>query len=299
MTSSLLRAATRGSPLARWQADHVAALLDAGHDGLTHEAVVVSTTGDRDHSRPLAEIGGKGVFVKEVQAAVLDGRADLAVHSAKDLPSTTPERLVIAAVPERADPRDALVGRALADLAPGARIATGSARRRSQLANHRPDLTFVGLRGNMDTRIAAAADHGAVMVALAALERLGRADEVAEVLDPSVVLPQAGQGTLAIECRADDDATRARLAAIDHEPSHRTLRAERAFLEELGGDCDIPAGAFAVVEGNGVRVEGVVASLDGHIVLRHTGFGPDPEAAGRAVARFLLDEAGGSAILDP
>lgn len=299
MTSTPLRAATRGSPLARWQADHVAALLDAVHADLEHEAVVVTTTGDRDHSRPLAEIGGKGVFVKEVQAAVLDGRADLAVHSAKDLPSTTPEGLVIAAVPRRADPRDALVGRALADLPPGALIATGSARRRSQLANHRPDLTFVGLRGNMDTRIAAAADHGAVVVALAALERLGRADEVAEVLDPTIVLPQAGQGTLAVECRADDAATRAVLAAIDHEPSHRTLRAERAFLEELGGDCDIPAGAFAEVDGDGVTVRGVVASLDGHVVLRHAETGPDPAAAGRAVARFLLDDAGGSAILLP
>ena len=299
MTSTPLRAATRGSPLARWQADHVAALLDAVHDGLGHEAVVVSTTGDRDHSRPLAEIGGKGVFVKEVQAAVLDGRADLAVHSAKDLPSTTPEGLVIAAVPLRADPRDALVGRALADLPPGALIATGSARRRSQLANHRPDLTFVGLRGNMDTRIAAAADHGAVVVALAALERLGRADEVAEVLDPTIVLPQAGQGTLAVECRADDAATRALLATVDHESSHRTLRAERAFLEELGGDCDIPAGAFAEVDGDGVTVRGVVASLDGHVVLRHAETGSDPEDAGRAVARFLLDDAGGSAILLP
>lgn len=299
MTRWALRAATRASPLARWQADHVAALLDAAHAGLTHEAVVVSTTGDRDRDRPLAEIGGKGVFVKEVQAAVLDGRADLAVHSAKDLPSTTPDGLVVAAVPERADPRDALVGRALRDLPPGARIATGSARRRSQLANHRPDLTFVGLRGNMDTRIAAAADHGAVVVALAALERLGRADEVAEILDPVIVLPQAGQGTLAIECRADDTATRALLAAIDHEPSHRTLRAERSFLEELGGDCDIPAGAFALVDGTGVRVEGVVASLDGHVVLRHAETGADPKAVGRAVARFLLDDAGGSAILLP
>lgn len=291
----MLRAATRGSPLARWQADHVAALLAPTEV----EAVVVTTTGDRDRTTPLAEIGGKGVFVKEVQAAVLDGRADLAVHSAKDLPSATPEGLAIAAVPERADPRDALVGRALADLPPGATIATGSARRQSQLAAHRPDLAFVGLRGNMDTRLAAAATHGAVVVAMAALERLGRADEAAEILDPAIVLPQAGQGTLAVECRADDEATIALLAAIDHEPSHRTLRAERAFLDELGGDCDIPAGAYAQVDGEGVTVEGMVASLDGTTLLRHTVAGADPESAGRAVARFLLDEAGGSAILNP
>ena len=294
-----LRAATRGSPLARWQADHVAALLSAVDPAVEHEAVVVTTTGDRDRTRPLAEIGGKGVFVKEVQAAVLDGRADLAVHSAKDLPSTTPDGLVIAAVPERADPRDALVGRALAHLPPGSRIATGSARRRSQLAAHRPDLTFVGLRGNMDTRLGAAADHGAVVVAIAALDRLGRSAEAAEVLDPAIVLPQAGQGTLAVECRVDDEATRALLAAIDHEPSHQTLRAERAFLAELGGDCDIPAGAYAVADGDGLKVEGLIASLDGHVVLRHTRTGADPEATGRTVARFLLDEAGGSAILQP
>jgi hydroxymethylbilane synthase len=151
----------------------------------------------------------------------------------------------------------------------------------------------------MDTRLAAAADHGAVVVALAALERLGRAAEAAEVLDPSVVLPQVGQGALAVECRADDESTLALLAGIDHEPSHRTLRAERAFLDELGGDCDLPAGAFARVDGDGVTVEGVVASLDGRVVLRHTVAGPDPEAAGRAVARHLLDDAGASAILSP
>jgi hydroxymethylbilane synthase len=292
-----LRAATRGSPLARWQADHIAALLAAVDAAVEVEPVVVSTTGDRDRTSPLIEIGGKGVFVKEVQAAVLDGRADLAVHSAKDLPSATPDGLVIAAVPERADPRDALVGRALADLPPGSTIATGSARRQSQLAAHRPDLRFVGLRGNMATRLAAAAEHGAVVVAKAALDRLGRADEVVEVLDPAIVLPQVGQGTLAVECRVDDASTRELLGAIDHEPSHRTLRAERGFLDELGGDCTLPAGAHATIDGEGVTIEGMVASLDGTVLLRHTMTGPDPEAAGRAVARHLLDEAGGSAIL--
>jgi hydroxymethylbilane synthase len=292
-----LRAATRGSTLARWQADHVAALMAAAHPGLEVEAVVVRTTGDRQADRPLGELGGKGVFVKEVQAAVQDGRADLAVHSAKDLPSLTPDGLVIAAVPERADPRDALVGGRLHDLAPGATIATGSLRRRVQLAAQRPDLTFTGLRGNIETRLAAAAHHGAVVVAQAALDRLGRGSEATEILDPTVVLPQAGQGTLAVECRVDDRATREALAAIVHEPSERALRAERAFLAELGGDCDLPAGAFAVVEGDGVRVEGLLASLDGHVLLRHAVTGSDPEAAGRAVARFLLDEAGGSAIL--
>ena len=291
----MLRAATRGSPLARWQADHIASLLA----GVDVEPVVVTTAGDRDRTSPLTEIGGKGVFVKEVQAAVLDGRADFAVHSAKDLPSETPEGLIIAVVPERADPRDALVGRSLAELTPGSTVATGSARRQSQLAAHRADLAFVGLRGNMDTRLAAARQHGAVVVAFAALQRLGRAGEAAEVLDPSIVLPQVGQGTLAVECRVDDEETRSLLAAIDHEPSHRTLRAERAFLDELGGDCTLPAGAYAQVDGEGVTIEGMVAALDGSVVLRHSVAGTDPEAAGRAVARHLLDDAGGSAILSP
>lgn len=149
----------------------------------------------------------------------------------------------------------------------------------------------------MATRLAAAADHGAVVVACAALHRLGRADEISDVLDPSIVLPQAGQGSLAVECRADDDRTRGLLAAIDDEPSHRQLTAERAFLAELGGDCDIPAGAHAEVDGAGVRVHGVVASLDGHVVLRHTVTGTDPAAAGRALARHLLDDAGGASLL--
>jgi hydroxymethylbilane synthase len=292
-----LRAATRGSTLARWQADHVGALLAAAHPGLEVEAVVVRTTGDRQVDRPLSELGGKGVFVKEVQAAVLDGRADLAVHSAKDLPSLTPEGLIIAAVPERGDPRDALVGARLDDLPPGANIATGSIRRRAQLAWRRPDLTFTGLRGNIDTRLAAAAQHGAVVVAQAALDRLGRADEAVEVLPTDVLLPQAGQGALAVECRADDEETAALLAGIDHAASHRCLDAERAFLAELGGDCDLPAGALAVVRGGPIEVEGLLASPDGHVVLRHTLTGDDPAATGRAVARFLLDDAGGSGIL--
>lgn len=294
-----LRAATRGSALARWQTEHVGDLLAAARPEVETEPVVVRTTGDRLADRPLWELGGKGVFVKEVQAALLEGRADLAVHSAKDLPSVTPDGLVIAAVPERGDPRDALVGRPLDDLPPGARIATGSVRRRAQLAAHRPDLTFADLRGNIDTRIAAAERHGAVVVALAALERLGRAGEVAEVLGPDLVLPQAGQGALAVECRADDEATRGLLAAIDHGPSHRALDAERGFLAELGGDCDLPAGALAELEDDGVGVTGVLASLDGHVVLRHTIHHEDPEAAGRALARYLLDDAGGAAILTP
>src|SRR5437660_2525976 len=201
-----LRAATRGSALARWQTDHVALLLGADID-----VVVVETTGDRRTDVAIHEMGGQGVFVKEIQAAVLDGRADLAVHSAKDLPSTEPDGLVIGAVPPREDPRDALVGGTLQGLPPGARVATGSVRRRAQLAWLRPDLTFRGLRGNIETRLRQASGFDAVVVAAAALVRLGRIDAADEVLDPALVVPQVGQGALAVECRTDDEEVRDRL----------------------------------------------------------------------------------------
>jgi hydroxymethylbilane synthase len=207
----IVRAATRGSALARWQTDHVAALLRAVDPDIVVEVVVVETAGDRRQDIPIWQMGGKGVFVKEVQAAVLEGRADIAVHSAKDLPSETHPGLMMAAVPERADARDVLVGSSLDGLAPGAVVATGSVRRRSQLAWARPDLTFSGLRGNIDTRLAKAPGFGAIVMALAPLHRLGLFDQVRgehtiEVLEPAVMLPQVGQGALAIECRVGDDA---------------------------------------------------------------------------------------------
>lgn len=285
-----MRIATRGSALARWQAEHVASLV-----GEPYELVVVDTAADRRLDVPIWEMGGKGVFVKEVQAAVLDGRADCAVHSAKDLPSVTVPGLVIGAVPERGDARDALVGSTLAELAPGGVVATGSVRRRAQLAWLRPDLTFAGLRGNMATRLEKAAGFDAIVVAVAALDRLGCSDRIDEVLEPSTMLPQVGQGALAVECRVDDEATLAALAAVEHAPSRRAVDAERSFLAELGGDCDLPAGAFAVVDGDGsIAVEGLVASLDGHVVLRRREVG-DVDA-GAAAATWLLAN-GGAALL--
>ena len=296
-----LRVATRGSALARWQADHVVALLHKVDPTIEAEVVVVETSGDRRLDVPIWELGGKGVFVKEVQAAVLDGRADLAVHSAKDLPSDTPPGLVIAAVPERAEVRDALVGSTLADLAPGSIVATGSLRRRAQLANRRPDLRFEGLRGNMATRIGRVgqADIAAVVVAAAALDRLGWGDRVAERLDTDVVLPQVGQGALAVECRSDDEDTRFALGRIQHVPSRRAVDAERGFLSELGGDCSLPAAAHASLAGDSVRVRGLVATPDGATVVRHEVSGPATAGAamGRSVARHLLDEQGGARLL--
>jgi hydroxymethylbilane synthase len=283
-----LRVATRGSELARWQAHRVAALL-----GADTELVVVSTTGDRRTDVPIHSVGGTGIFVKEVQQAVLDGRADVAVHSAKDLPaSESPDGLVLAATPERADPRDALVGAALDALPAGARVATGSVRRRAQLAARRPDLTFAELRGNIATRLERAAAFDAVVVAAAALVRLGVADRADEVLEPSVLLPQVGQGALAVECRADDDETRARVVAIDDALVHAAVDAERAYLAELGGGCDLPCGALARVDGGEVEVEALLAAPDGHVVLRATARAADPVTAGRAVAADLMDHGG-------
>ena len=288
-----LRAATRGSRLARAQTDLVIELL-----GIDAEPLVVDTVGDRRTDVPIWELGGRGVFVKEVQAAVLDGRADFAVHSAKDLPSTTPGGLTIAAVPERADARDALVGQRFDALPPGACIATGSVRRRTQLAWLRPDLTFAGLRGNIETRLSKAGGFAAIVVAAAALDRLGRTGEVTEVLPTGVMVPQVGQGALAVECRAGDGATHEALAAIEHGPSRRAVDAERAWLREVGGGCDLPVGAHATVAGDGrVTLTAMVGTSDGRIVLRDADSGDDPVELGRRLARHLLDDAGGSSLL--
>lgn len=292
----MLRIATRASALARWQAERVGALL---HEPV--EYVLVTTTGDRDQRSDLHAIGGIGVFAKEVQQAVLAGRADLAVHSAKDLPAETPEGLVLAAIPERADPRDALVGATLDALPSGTRVGTGSVRRRAQLAAARPDLTFAPLRGNIETRLRKRADEGlaAVVVALAALERLGLRGETSDVLDPSVMLPQVGQGALAVECRADDAATRRHVRAIDDDVASRCVRAERAFLAALGGGCSLPCGALArIVVDGAVELEALLASSDGHVVLRTRVRGSDPGAVGRAAAADLLDAKGGRSVLD-
>lgn len=278
----MIRAATRGSALARWQADHIAALL-GHHEAGQAESLIVSTAGDRDKVTPLHQIGGKGVFVKEVQAAVLDGRADIAVHSAKDLPALTPEGLTICAVPLRAEPRDVLVGSTLAGLGENARVGTGSIRRQVQLRRLRPDLDLVEIRGNIDTRLALVGELDAIVMAGAALDRLGLNPGVVERLDADVMLPQVGQGTLAVECRADDEATIAALSAIDHPESRRRLEAERGFLVELGGDCDLPAGAFAEVVGDVVEVRAMLADDAGQVEYR-SGRGGDGADVGRDLA---------------
>lgn len=301
-----LRLATRGSPLALWQARRVAARLTA--IGVDSQLVVVQTDGDRRSDVPLARIGGQGVFVTEVQAAVADGRADAAVHSAKDLPASDNlgvPGLVLACFPERADPRDVLVGASLSSLATGATVATGSARRRVQLADLRPDLSFVDLRGNMATRLARAGQGGvaAVVAARAALDRLEwipLSGQEVETLPLSVMVPQVAQGALAVECRSDDVATGSALAGIDDPDVRTPVLAERAFLAELGGGCTQPVGAHAQWVEDGrpgiLRLTGLLAGADGRVLLRHEaeGDGAEAEVLGRAVARFLLDDAGGA-----
>jgi hydroxymethylbilane synthase len=291
----VLRLVTRASDLALWQARHVAELLTRRHPGLEVELVPVSTEGDRRLDVPLSEIGGKGVFATEVQTALLDGRADLAVHSGKDLPAVTGAGLCLAAVPERGDPRDALVGATFDGLREGAVVATGSERRRAQLADLRPDLVFAELRGNMATRLAKSAGFDAIVVAAVALERLGLAGHVSEVLPVDRFVPQVSQGALAVECRAEDRSTIELLSAIEHAPSRRAVDAERAFLAELGGDCALPAGANAALAPNGViTLRAVLAARVGGPVQRVVEAGDDPQALGSAVARALRSRVEGT-----
>jgi hydroxymethylbilane synthase len=238
-----LRLATRGSAQATTQAEGVAEALRSA--GAPVELVLVDTTGDRRQDVPLHEIGGQGVFVKEVQRAVLDGRADLAAHSAKDLPSTPQDGLVIGAFCARRSPADALVGRSLASLGAGATVATGSVRRRAQLRRARPDLQFVELRGNIHTRLSKVPEDGAIVMAVAALEVLGLTHLIADVLDPAEFVPAVGQGCVAVECRDDDRDVFDALVAIDDPATRREVSIERAFLAELGSGCSLPVGAHA------------------------------------------------------
>lgn len=287
-----MRIATRGSALARWQADHVAARLAVR--GVPIEIVIVETRGDVDKSSPLHSIGGKGVFCKEVQLAVLEGRADAAVHSAKDLPALTPDGLTIAAIPRRGDPRDALIGSTLFDLPMGASVATGSVRRRAQLAHHRPDLAFHELRGNIASRLDKAPGFDAIVMASAALDRLGESVP-ADRLPVETMVPQVGQAALAVECRTNDEPTLQALSVLDDPATSRCVRAERAFLRELGGDCSMPAAAHVRGDVDGPLVLlGFLATeaLDQARQLRLTG--EDGEALGADLARTLTAAVAGA-----
>ena len=297
----LVRLVSRKSPLALIQARRVAALIEGFDRAVKTEIVTVETGGDRRPDVPIGALGSEGVFVAEVERAVLEGSGDIAVHSAKDLPSSAPEQgLILAAIPERADARDALVGNRLYDLAPGAIVATGATRRRAQLAWTRPDLCFTELRGNIATRLEKVPTGGAVVVALAALERLELAERANEVLSTEVMLPQVGQGALALRCREDDAAALELCAALDDPVVSRAVRSERAFLATLGGGCDAPVGAFATCDGasSPIHLEALIASEDGHALVRGSLVGSEPESLGSTLATQLLREAGGRALFD-
>ncbi|HZS41273.1 MAG TPA: hydroxymethylbilane synthase [Polyangia bacterium] len=294
-----LRIATRGSALALWQAEHVRDRLRALDAELRVELLVLKTRGDKIVDRALSEVGGKGLFVKEIEEAVLDGRADLAVHSMKDLPADVPAELVIAAVPEREDARDALVvapsssARGVDSLQPGARVGTSSLRRVCQLRARRPDLVLVPLRGNVDTRVRKldAGELDAIVLACAGLKRLGHAERITAALSAEESLPAIGQGALAIECRAADSETRARLAALDHRATALAVAAERGFLARLEGDCKTPLAAHATLEGERLTIHGLVGATDGSELLRERleGVAANGPMLGRLLAEKLLE----------
>lgn len=292
-----IRAATRGSPLALWQTKKSISLLVETFPEVEIETIIVETTGDRDHQTPLSELGGQGVFVKEVQMAVLEGRADFAVHSAKDLPAISPDGLELIAFPKRADPRDVLIGNRWKELPTQACIATGSIRRQAHLTHLRPDLRFEGLRGNIETRLKKAEQYDGIIMAKAALDRLGLKPKIVDVFDPSVLLPQVGQGALAIECRVEDPEMSALLSEINHPDTHRAVTAERAFLSELGSGCDLPIAAHAVIEGKDILLTAAVSSYDGKTLLKTTETGKESSTLGEKVARSLLDIQGGNKLM--
>ncbi|MGH9863914.1 MAG: hydroxymethylbilane synthase [Candidatus Acidiferrales bacterium] len=290
-----LRIGSRGSKLALWQAKHIGERL-ARECGAEFEIVVIKTSGDNFQSAPVAEIGGKGIFIREIEDALLDGRVDIAVHSMKDVPTATPRGLCFPAVTKREDPRDCLVsrrGESLANLPHGARIGTSSLRRQSQLRYFRKDLQVVEMRGNVDTRMRKleAGEFDAIVVAKAGLDRLGLGDKIAEVLAPEIMLSAIGQGALAIEARERDEALREMLTSFDDSETRAAVTAERALLTELEGGCQVPLGAWGRIENGALRLDARVLAADGSecIARNATGSAASAEEIGRRLARELLD----------
>lgn len=290
-----LRIGTRGSPLALWQANHVADMLRSAVPCPDVDLVIIQTQGDQNQNRPLSQIGGDGLFTKAIQEAVRDGQADLAVHSLKDLPTLPVPGLVLAAVPPRASTRDAFISHKHAGfdaLPQGARIATGSQRRRAMIRHRRPDLQMVDIRGNVDTRLRKLRelDLDGLILAEAGLARLGLGHFITELLDPSWMLPAVGQGALGLECREDDAQTRDAVSVLDHMPSHQAVTAERSMLRTLGGGCLVPIGAAGTVDGDSLTLRGVVLALDGSRQISDEIQGPaeQAEAVGSQLAARLL-----------
>ncbi len=298
-----LRIATRRSPLAMWQAEHVADALRAAWPDLQVELVPMSTRGDRILDAPLARIGGKGLFLKELEEGILDGRADVAVHSMKDVPATVAEGLHVPVIPERGDPRDAFLSNHYASLAAipaGGRVGSASLRRQCQILARRPDLHVETLRGSVNTRLGKldAGEFDAIILAASGLERLGFDGRITRVLPPEESLPAVGQGALGIQCRQGDADVEARIAPLDHPYSHIRVAAERGMNRELQGSCQVPIGAFAELDGDTLALRGLVGEPDGSELVTGSVSGAAAEAGalGEALGRDLLDR-GARAIL--
>ena len=285
----MLTIGSRGSQLALWQARHIAAKL--GEMGAETRIEIIKTTGDKITDVPLAKVGGKGLFTKEIEEALLDGSIDVAVHSLKDVPAELPGGLILAAIPEREDPRDALIGRPLAELGPGSKAGTSSLRRASQLLAFSPRLEIHMLRGNVDTRLRKldAGQYDSIVLAAAGLRRLGWQDRIRELVPVEIMCPAVGQGALAIETRHDGGEAERLVSKLDHAASRAAVTAERALLATLGGGCQVPIGGYAVIDGASIHLRAIVASPDGSRIIRGERTGADAVSLGEALGRELLD----------
>ncbi|MCW5584994.1 MAG: hydroxymethylbilane synthase [Chromatiales bacterium] len=295
MSEHRIRIATRKSPLAMWQAEHVAEMLRQAHDGLTVEILGMSTEGDKILDTPLAKIGGKGLFVKELEQRMLAGDADIAVHSMKDVPVDLPDGLHLSVILEREDPRDAFVSNhhaSLVALPEGARVGTSSLRRQCQLADRRPDLQIIPLRGNVNTRLRKLDEeaYDAIILASAGLLRLGLGERIRSFIPTGESLPAIGQGAIGIECRAEDARINDLLAPLHHEPTASCVRAERAMNHRLQGGCQVPIGGHATLHDGEIHLRGLVGTIDGSEVIRAEtrGAQADAEQLGQSVAEELL-----------
>ena len=298
-----LKIATRQSPLALWQAEHIRARLEALHADLTVELVTFVTQGDKILDTPLAKIGGKGLFVKELEAALMDGRADLAVHSMKDVPMALPEGLSLAVICEREDPLDAFVSNhyaSFADLPQGAKVGTASLRRKCQILKARPDLEIIDLRGNVGTRLSKLDDgqYDAIILASAGLKRLGLAERIRHTIQPDVSLPAVGQGALGLECRSQDQAVLDLILPLMHAETNVCVRAERAFNAYLEGGCQVPIAGYATLQNGQLQIEGRVGSVDGQTILKAVQFGAPEQAEmlGEELAKALLAQGAGELL---
>ncbi len=299
----ILKIATRQSPLALWQAEHIRARLEALHADLKVELVTFVTQGDKILDTPLAKIGGKGLFVKELEAALLDGRADLAVHSMKDVPMALPEGLSLAVICEREDPLDAFVSNtynSFDELPQGAKVGTSSLRRKTQILKQRPDLNVIDLRGNVGTRLSKL-DSGlydAIILASAGLKRLGLAERIRHTLQPEISLPAVGQGALGLECRATDQGVLDLILPLLHAETDTCVRAERAFNAYLEGGCQVPIAGYATLNQGQIHIEGRVGSVDGVTLLKVqlSGAPEQAEQLGVSLAQKLLEQGAGELL---